>query len=825
MPGAGALPGQDEGSLMLGIDLNTLDLDALLGPLSTRTSKSAGILRPRPPHAEARQLSDVTASQQRSLELPVPPGARQAKAQNSLAHGPGLMGGRCGERLRFTVTAVSADGEVFKEGGNRVTALVTGRNLLSKTHPEPRPFVEDQQDGTYHVQFVCATPGDYDIMVHVDGVALPMCPMVIHVRPGPPGASNSQVRGEGAEKCKLGASSEFTIQAVDEFGNLCSEGGARFGVRASAHAKLHEVSDNEDGTYTVCYSIPEWAQAPIRLEVLLDGMPVKGSPLTPQILGGPGRDAEKQPSVAKAKASGGSTGSLADLSSLAWLRENRPGPIPVVPPADVTRSALVGGQGLSEGLSSEESASRMAWRAADEWRRLAEVREALERSREQLDEHQAVLINVGDAVQKEVERLQDWEKRMAGKQAELSEVERRLESTRAEISRQYLQQQRAMEISSSEVSHRAALLHPTPRSHQGASFGEDVYPQAEVSALAIDSDASPLDTGKSTKVFNFSTAEDRESLSVDSTQPAQEPLRRQEGSAEEELIILQRGIEQKKRALRVLEEEASSSAVFGAGRSLASKEVHPMLQGRPQPAPAPDFGDVKGRMRPSSPRSGPLDPPKPPPLLSNVSVDGPTNQARSERRQDLLRSPPPPPTPPPSIPPGGHGRSSSSRSYPDAASLGSLPASPQAAVQSPSGASDEIGKAMQQLFSSFASRAAGSVAMPRGGRSGRVALGLQDYLRMANASQLRLSQAELEAVFAETVDHFGNHERDQALAFELFVELLVLTARRQFPDFEDADATSVLFEVHLLPLARRLKRLDSGGSNSTLPEASSASAF
>ena len=99
---------------------------------------------------------------------------------------------------------------------------------------------------------------------------------------------------------------------MDEFGNLCGEGGARcgpsscrrvhrgvhpaaegFGVRASAHVRLHEVSDNEacamvfvvatcacrleawhfchdlpkDGTYTVTYSIPDWAQGPVKLEV------------------------------------------------------------------------------------------------------------------------------------------------------------------------------------------------------------------------------------------------------------------------------------------------------------------------------------------------------------------------------------------------------------------------------------------------------------------------------------------------------------------------------------------------------------------------------
>lgn len=63
---------------------------------------------------------------------------------------------------------------------------------MSKTQPEPRPFVEDLQaghschsrwtvqtteakDGTYHIQFVCATPGSYEINAFVDGNKLPMC--------------------------------------------------------------------------------------------------------------------------------------------------------------------------------------------------------------------------------------------------------------------------------------------------------------------------------------------------------------------------------------------------------------------------------------------------------------------------------------------------------------------------------------------------------------------------------------------------------------------------------------------------------------------------
>eukprot|EP00439_Symbiodinium_sp_Y106_P063230 s2120_g9.t1 len=223
---------------------------------------------------------EVISAQKKALDQPAPAQTLKAKAANCLAHGPALVGGNCGERMYFIVTTVTSDGHVMKEGGASVTCTVTGRSLMSKTQPEPRPFVEDRQDGTYHIQFVCATPGVYEITACVDGVALPMCPVAVTVA-----CCARFVRGDGSQRCKLGGSAEFTIQAMDEFGNLCGEGGARFGVRASAHVRLHEVSDNEDGTYTVSYSIPDWAQGPVKLEVLLDGHPIRGSPLVPRLIG------------------------------------------------------------------------------------------------------------------------------------------------------------------------------------------------------------------------------------------------------------------------------------------------------------------------------------------------------------------------------------------------------------------------------------------------------------------------------------------------------------------------------------------------------------
>lgn len=38
-----------------------------------------------------------------------------------------------------------------------------------------RGIIDRMEDGTYHVQFVCATPGSYEISAFVDGNKLPMC--------------------------------------------------------------------------------------------------------------------------------------------------------------------------------------------------------------------------------------------------------------------------------------------------------------------------------------------------------------------------------------------------------------------------------------------------------------------------------------------------------------------------------------------------------------------------------------------------------------------------------------------------------------------------
>lgn len=494
----------------------------------------------------------------------------------------------------------------------------------------------------------------------------------------------------------------------------------------------------------------------------------------------------------------------------------------------------------------EASVSRLAWSAADEWRRLAEVRSELERCRDQLAEHQAVLLHVGDAIHTEVDRLQEWERNVKMREDELGDVEKQLEGMRSEIQKQYLTQKRLLETMSAKDEAPAS-----PRQLAAASTTPRSSGRTGPSTLSPGRELQVGDRGGFKDRVDSSPAPALpwETRSQASAAGQRQPL---QASAEEELISLQRGIEQKKRQLRVLEEEAGNvarphfAAASGTPRAVKGEpspqeRLHPMLEGRllsglaPPPAPPPldaapppVFGDDSSRARIRAPAhpaqcAGTSDRGFPTRSTAEAAVGAdPLPELPVFSSSDtglgvgLLRAPPPPPAPPPSIALGGSHSNGPSASPKGAdRARGSMPADFKKEAASPVGAAgmattEELGQAMKQLFHAFASRAAGSVAKPGGGRAGRVALGLQDYLRMAHASQLRLSQGELEVVFAETAERFGSptNSGEPALAFELFVELLVETARRQFTDLKDTESAAALFEVHLLPLARRLRRLE-----------------
>lgn len=810
------------GELRLGTDATTLaslDLNSILGTIPTS-----------PMHNPRRKgglaaLPGVTSAQMQSRATPVPVlGGQKSSAQHSLAHGPALAGGRCGERMQFTITAIADDGHVCRNSETKVQCTVTGHKLVSKAHPEPKPWIEDRKDGTYVVQFVCATPGKYDINAYVDGMPLPMCPVAISVAAGLASPAHSELYGDGTKRCDIGARQEFLIQARDEFGNACDAGGARFGVRAVGHAKLHEVADNEDGTYAVVYSVPEYAKGPVKLEVLLDGVPVKNSPISPQV--------NRPPQTA---ASGEATdgvffgpGLSGQLERLRWLRQNPPGEVPLLPPPPVGSGALTtqadAQQYHSAAAAGDTAAARLAWRAADEWRRLGELRSEMAKCRENLMQHQAVLVSVGEAVHREYAQLEEKRRGLEADKQDITEVETRLDWFRADLTRQYKQQQRWVSAGLAGESTGPGPGNLSPVRGRGAG---DLSPTRY--NAGDDDDYLGQATNKSGGL------EQREVGQLQQLQEEVDKRRRwlrdlEEAVDEDDVPVRQQGQQARPepsgRAVRMGQDIGASPLPPPAPPPLVPPLVAP-----PPPDQVTELGWRGGAQR------GPLTtppPPAPPPRLDETLAEpggelspglaGRSPSPQPRQRQGMLRTPPPPPSPPPPIlvgsgiggVPQSYGQSPSRSGSP-----GRRPAMPNERSPGPpasgSGASpEELGQAMRKLFAAFASRATGPVQGPRGGRAGRVALGLQDFVRLAGAAHLRLPQQELTAAFYSTLSQYSGGPLaadggDQSLPFELFVELLVETARRKYTELNDTESTAALFEEHLLPLSRRLRELE--GSN------------
>lgn len=810
------------GELRLGTDATTLaslDLNSILGtmpgsPTHTSPRKKGGLAA----------LPGVTSAQMQSRATPVPTlGQQKASAQHSLAHGPALGGGRCGERMQFTITAIADDGSVCRNSETKVQATVSGHKLVSKAHPEPKPWIEDRKDGTYVVQFVCATPGKYDVNAYVDGMPLPMCPVHITVTAGLASPAHSELYGDGTKRCDVGGRQEFLIQARDEFGNACDTGGARFGVRAVGHAKLHEVADNEDGTYAVVYSVPEYVKGQVKLEVLLDGVPVKNSPVCPVV--------NKPPDTSAAAAGEGvffGPGLSGQLERLRWLRQNPPAEVPLLPPPPVGSGALSTQADAqryhSAQATGDTAAARLAWRAADEWRRLGELRSEMAKTRENLMQHQAVLVSVGEAVHREYAQLEEKRRGLEADKQDITEVETRLDWFRADLTRQYKQQQRWVS---------AGL------GGEGASGPGPMSPAKGRGAGAGGLSPSGFGGGDPDDYMGGMTSQGLEQREVGQLQQLQEEvdkrrrwIRDLEEAAEEDDVPTslpqQRG-DPKGRAVRMGGELGASPLPPPAPPPLVPPLVAP-----PPPDQVTELPWRGGAQR------GPLTtppPPLPPPRLDETLNEpaselspGPGERSPSpqpRQRQGMLRTPPPPPAPPPPIMVGaGIGGIPEASGYP--AGRSGSPGRPAASSpsgyggggrgQAPggggSGASpEELGQAMRKLFHAFASRATGPVQAPRGGRAGRVALGLPDFVRLAGAANLRLPQSELMAAFYATLSQYSggplaSDGGDQSLPFELFVELLVETARRKYTELNDTESTAALFEEHLLPLSRRLRELE-----------------
>jgi len=191
-----------------------------------------------------------------------------ANAGNTYAEGPGLVGGKTGRDLPFTIFGVDADGHRTTDGGEPYDVKINGPN--GAIHPK----VHDNGDGTVNVVYVPDVPGDYHVDVSLRGKHIKDAPFTAHVKAAPD-ASKSWAEGPGLHKAYDNEPAVFTVNARDQWGNPVSGDECTVTVVGPSPTSVNIV-DNGDGTYTVTYNVEDEGKFVVTAK--LDGDVVKNTP-------------------------------------------------------------------------------------------------------------------------------------------------------------------------------------------------------------------------------------------------------------------------------------------------------------------------------------------------------------------------------------------------------------------------------------------------------------------------------------------------------------------------------------------------------------------
>ena len=191
-----------------------------------------------------------------------------------------------GELSEFRVLAADCYGNTQIYGGDSWTIRLT-RPGLSNIYGS----MADLKNGTYQGSYNATVRGQWTLHVKTNGVYIDGSPSSVLVLPGPTHAATSVAIGTGISRSHMGESSVFMIRTKDRFGNDRASGGdvvTATLTQVSTDQVVHaNVTDTEDGSYTVRYALTVTSGAPYLLVVRINGEPVRGAPFLVDVLAGP----------------------------------------------------------------------------------------------------------------------------------------------------------------------------------------------------------------------------------------------------------------------------------------------------------------------------------------------------------------------------------------------------------------------------------------------------------------------------------------------------------------------------------------------------------
>lgn len=203
-----------------------------------------------------------------------------ACAANTWADGPGLVGGKTGRDLPFTIHGVDADGNPTNDAGEPYEVAITGPN------GPVEPTLTDNGDGTVDAVYNVDAPGDYDIAVKLHGDDIKDSPFKASVKAAPD-ASKSWAEGPGLEGAFDNEPAFFKVFARDVNDQPVAGDDCEVQIAGPGPANS-KVVDNGDGTYDVEYSVDEPGEYTIT--ATLDGDAVQNTPKTVTVLEGADAD-------------------------------------------------------------------------------------------------------------------------------------------------------------------------------------------------------------------------------------------------------------------------------------------------------------------------------------------------------------------------------------------------------------------------------------------------------------------------------------------------------------------------------------------------------
>ena len=170
----------------------------------------------------------------------------------------GACAAMAGEEVTCVVEARDRYGNNTTFAGENVTVVAYGPAHL----PAERPFeVADVRSGRMALRAIFPRSGSYTVSVTVDGIPIASSPLILHVFPGACETSRAVLRGDALNGIVASKITSLLVQTEDKYGNHCHIGGDRVNLSMSGPNGIKvnalDVKDNEDGTYSFSFIVPQ----------------------------------------------------------------------------------------------------------------------------------------------------------------------------------------------------------------------------------------------------------------------------------------------------------------------------------------------------------------------------------------------------------------------------------------------------------------------------------------------------------------------------------------------------------------------------------------